>query len=59
VWGGEDSSDIGRVNEKKNLSFIGGEFYEKVANVRELIPGQPFVKDIGLGFMHTIVMTDK
>lgn len=37
---------------------LGGEYYKDIVNIRTMIPNNPKVKDIGLGFLHTIVLTD-
>jgi len=38
--------------------LIGGEANTGIQNVRELIPGNNKVKDVGLGFMHTLVLAE-
>lgn len=46
VWGGE------------NLEKWGGEAGNRMINLREEIPGNPKVKDVGLGYMHTLALTE-
>lgn len=43
---------------KDYINFIGGEANIGIQNLRETVPGNNRVKDVGLGFMHTLVLTE-
>lgn len=43
---------------KSVIKYLGGEANVGIQNLRELIPGNNKVKDVGLGFMHTLVVTE-
>lgn len=40
------------------VTIIGGEANQGIQNLREQVPGNNKVKDVGLGFMHTLVLSE-
>lgn len=38
--------------------LLAGDYYSSIVNIKDEIPGANFVKDVGLGFMHTIAIAN-